>query len=281
MQSVIMHPDGIAAGIDSPDARRQIDVTSSDVEQVVGRSRNLTSIERLHIYGNAYYARLLECLREEFPALLHAVGPEAFDALAFAYLQDCPSKSYTLANLAAQFPEHLAKTRPPREAPVAGPDWPDFLIDLATLERTYSEVFDGPGVEGMELLSTDDLLAVSPERWEEVRLVTVECLRLLEFRFPVHEYATAVKQGGTPAIPDARPTMLAISRRDYVVRRWELEPLEFALLKSIQQGASLGESIGLVADEVDDAALDGFGAQLRRWFEKWATGGFFAAIRGN
>ena len=45
------------------------------------RSQALTALERLAIYGHAYYARLLECLREEFPVLKHALGEELFDEL--------------------------------------------------------------------------------------------------------------------------------------------------------------------------------------------------------
>ena len=78
------------------------------------RSKRRTSVERLEVYANAYYARLLECLRDEFPALLHAVGEEVFDGLAFGYLQAYPSTSYTLSNLSRNFARFLEETRPPR-----------------------------------------------------------------------------------------------------------------------------------------------------------------------
>lgn len=282
MQAVIMHPEGITAGIDSADARREIDVSASEVEDVVEPSRQLSSIDRLRVYGNAYYARLLECLREEFPALLHAVGEETFDALTFGYLQGCPSKSYTLAKLGARFPGYLAETRPAKDELTVGPDWPAFMIDLATLERTYSEVFDGPGVEGKNLLSVDDLLAIPPEQWEQVRLETVPCLRLLEFQFPVHEYATAVKQGKSVEMPDSRPTHLAISRRDYIVRRWELDAIEFQLLRLIESGETLGQAIENLADANSETGLpDNFADSLREWFAKWTASGFFAAVHGE
>ena len=91
MHAVITHPEGVAAGLDSQEARSEIDVVASQVEQVVDPSKRRTSIERIEVYANAYYARLLECLRDEFPALFHAVGEEVFDGLAFGYLQAYPS----------------------------------------------------------------------------------------------------------------------------------------------------------------------------------------------
>jgi hypothetical protein len=87
MQAVIMHPDGVVAGVASEEARQHIDVTPGAVEQVVTRSRAQTSLERLEVYAGAYYARLLECLRDEFHIFARAVGEEVFDTFAFEYLQ--------------------------------------------------------------------------------------------------------------------------------------------------------------------------------------------------
>jgi hypothetical protein len=108
MQAAIMHPLGIA----SAEARGQIDVGPDQAETVVTRSRALTALERLEIYGYAYYARLLECLREEFPVMKHALSEEVFDAFAVGYLQQYPSRTYTLFQLGTNFPRYLAETRP-------------------------------------------------------------------------------------------------------------------------------------------------------------------------
>src|SRR5581483_6380291 len=112
MQTVIMHPEGVAEGVASAPARECLDIGPEQVEQVVTPSRTLTALDRLSIYGNAYYARLLECLREEFPVLVHALGEELFDAFTVGYLQKYPSRSYTLNDLATNFPRYLAETRP-------------------------------------------------------------------------------------------------------------------------------------------------------------------------
>src|SRR5260370_15904159 len=132
-----MTPHGVHAGVGSDDARRAIDVSAEAVEGVVTRSRSLTALERLDIYHRAYFARLVECLRDEFPVLVHALGEDAFDAFALNYLQRYPSRSYTLNHLGTRFPHYLAETRPDDGDALS---WPDFLIDLATLELTFGEV---------------------------------------------------------------------------------------------------------------------------------------------
>ncbi len=297
MQAVITHPNGIVAGIESDSARRRIDVTANEVEEVIGRSHTLTSIDRLAIYGNAYYARLLECLREEFPALAQAVGEESFNAFAFGYLQTYPSRSYTLAQLGANFPRYLTETRPDDDTQSATANWTDLVIDLATLERTYSEVFDGFGPERQQLLQPDDLQAISADRWPAARLVPVDCLRLLELKFPVHEYATAVRQNQQPPPPDSSPTFLVVTRRDYVVRRSTVSELEFRLLSAILGGAAVGDAINQTAEAIQsqataaaaasdpsnveaalETALDAFSRNLQDWFRKWTSAGYFRTV---
>jgi hypothetical protein len=210
MQAVLMHPVGVADGIASFEARQHIDIGPDEAETVVTRSGTQTALERLGIYGYAYYARLLECLREEFPVLMRALTQEVFDTFAVGYLQAYPSRSYTLLQLGANFPRYLAETRPVEDEDSGLPtDWPDFLIDLATLELAFNEVFDGPGVEGEWLLDAEELRAISTERFFEARLIGVPCLRLLPMRYPVHRYFTAVRRNEEPEPPVAAETYTA------------------------------------------------------------------------
>ena len=275
MMSVISHPDGIVSGIESEDAQREVSVSTEQIEQVITRSRQCSSIERLQVYGNAYYARLIECLQDEYPALRHALGEETFEAFAFDYLQHSPSQSYTLTQLGKKFPQFLRETRPKDVPPES--TWPEFLVDLAKLERTYSEIFDAPGPERLTLLRSEDLLAIPSERWPDVRLIPVECLRLLELRFPVHEYATAVRKDEQPSIPEPCTTYLAVSREDFIVRRRPLTRTAFQLLTYLCEGLPIGVAMEKCVEE-DEAVMDELSGSLHAWFQTWTAAGYFRGI---
>lgn len=275
MQTVIMNPHGVYSGVESEDARQVIEVGPGEVEGVVTRSHNLTALERLDIYHRAYFARLIECLRDEFPVLLHALGEETFDAFALGYLQRYPSRSYTLNLLGSRFPQYLAETRPEQEA--EEPSWPDFLIDVATLELTFGEVFDGPGVEGRQLLGIDQLQGLDPEKWLASRLVPVPCLRLLRCRFPVNKYYRAVRRKKEPAIPQPRATYLAVTRRQYVVRHYQFPRLQHALLSALVSGQTIGDAIQITAAAAGPM-LSRLPGLLHKWFRNWAAEGFFQGI---
>ena len=277
MQSVITNPHGVEAGMESSVAREAIEVLPNQVETVIIRSMAQTSIERLSVYANAYYARLLEVMTAEFPGLVHALGNDLFQEFAFGYLQAYPSQSYTLSELGSCFPEHITNTRPPKENANEQPDWADFLIDLATLERVYNEVFDGPGIENGQLLQAENLKTISPDGWLLSRLEPVPCLRLLKLDFPVHEYITAVRHEEEPPTPVPQKTWLVVTRRDYVVRRAAVNEPEFAALSVLVDGGTIEECLETAGDcwggNFEELTLE-----VQRWFREWTTAGYFAKI---
>ena len=207
-QAVVTHPGGVEGGVDSEEAQRLIRLNRGELEAVIRRSRNLTAAERMAIYANAYYSRLLECLAVFFPVLQKALGEDVFDSFAFEYLQHYPSRATPWTASGRTSP--ASSTRPvpsPRkvkESQTGAVGWPDFLIDLATFEWNLNQVFDGPGVEGKPLLTSEALQSFPAERFAEARLVPVPCLQLLAFRFPVNAYYTAARQRRRGGVADPR-----------------------------------------------------------------------------
>jgi hypothetical protein len=282
-QAVVTHPDGVEGGVESEEAQALIRLPRGELEAVIRRSRNLTAAERISIYANAYYSRLLECLGECFPMLKGALGEDVFNGFAFDYLQRYPSRSYTLDHLGENFPRFLDETRPGVEdggPPPGEIGWPDFLIDLASLEWVLAKVFDGPGTEGQTLLTPEALQTFPAERFAEARLIPVPCLRLLATRYPVNAYFTAARKAeeeGEVPIPDPVPEYTAITRREFIVRRYSLSQPQHALLAALQSGATVAEALAAAA-AVSDLDDDALAVELRSWFRLFTAEGFFQAI---
>ncbi|HEV7518154.1 MAG TPA: DNA-binding domain-containing protein [Thermoanaerobaculia bacterium] len=297
-QAVISHPGGVAGGLDSEEAQRRLSVR--EVGAVVAPSRHLSAEERLGIYAHAYYARLLECLADSFPVLRYALGGEVFESFAFEYLQRYPSRSYTLDRLGEDFPRFLDETRPDRDdadpaadaantgnladaSDMEAPAWPDFLVDLARLEWAIAKVFDGPGVEFQSLLQPEDLEALGPERFAAARLTPVPCLRLLAFRYPVNAYYTAVRraeEGEEVPLPAPASEHVALTRTDFVVRRYPLTRTQHALLQALANGARVAGAIAQSAETAESAETtdEALAAELRESFRLFAAQGFFQSV---
>lgn len=279
LQTVITHPAGVSEGISAAEASANFDVTASDIQRVILPSQEMNSLDRLQIYCKAYFARLIECLKVQFPAVHHAVHDQVFDAFAFGYITQHPSTRYTLSALGDSFDKYLSATRPPRSesADPNEPDFADFLIELAQLEQIYGEVFDGPGPERLPSLQPDDLTELSAAEFAGCRLRLHQCVRLLRLSFPVHEYATSVRQGMEPDVPEARPLYLVITRRDYIVRRFEVTARQFNLLSALDQQIPIGEAIEKLCLDAEIDVIS-FGHELHAWFRDWSAAPLFAEI---
>jgi len=284
MQEVITHPQGTLAGIRTSAAQQHVAADPDELQHVVTRSAALTAQQRLDVYNNAYFGRLLECMQQMFPVLVKALDPEVFDAFAFGYLQAYPSRSYTLNRLAERFVDYLVATRPAPDdssdqqpqAP-AKPGWTDLVIDLARLELTIDEVFDGPGIERSETLTQDELRRIDPDDLPGAQLTTAPCLRLLQFGYPTNDFYTAVRADEKPRFPEPRPTYLAVTRLNYVVRRLPLESAQFHLLQELQAGSTLGTAVAAAAEQT--ANFQSLPASLGEWFQQWAEARFFISIK--
>ena len=92
---------------------------------------------RIGVYADAYFLRLRDVLREDFPRVAALVGPEQFDEVVKGYLEAFPSRWPSVRHLGHALSEFLRHRT----------DTPKCLADLAELEWARIEVFDAPDAE--------------------------------------------------------------------------------------------------------------------------------------
>lgn len=259
--TVVMHPESVEAGIAS---------TAHLAERVVTPSSQLTVQERLGVYHYAYRARLVECLADDYGVLQKAIGDEAFDALAGAYIIAHPSTAPSLNFFGRHMPAFL-RTYVTKDFDTT------FAANLATLEWALVETLHAAAAP---TLSLEQLSAVPPAQWAAARLPKADTVRVHRFSFPVNAYLQAVRSGNPPdALPEASPTATAIYRSGFIIWRMDLTPVMARLLESLFGGATLGEALSRIeTDESDAEAVAEAERSVMAWFREWVSGGFFARI---
>jgi len=202
------------------------------IEEVVAESRGLSARKRLSIYTSGYVARLLECMRADFPVLRRFVGEPVFDAFAKAYLITEPPHSPSLFDLGAGFPKFLEETKPGQAETISLLDLPP---ELARLERARTEVLRAQGTEHDPPAAT----SVFPFELfnEELEVQATPCLRLLELKFALVDFFEETDQGPLPT-PEQRPSFVAIGRADYCIHVKEIESWQFAFLRACKAPVS-------------------------------------------
>jgi hypothetical protein len=233
-----------------------------ELKHLILQSSQQTSVERLAVYRQAYMARLLGVLRELFPCTRFAVGDELFDQFCVGYLRAHPPTSYTLGRLADRLPEYLDATRPA--------DWGGFIVELTRLEQAIDRGFDAPGPERLPPLRLPNGIC------GKGRLRLTPGCELLSFKYPVSTYYTAWKSDHAAGWPNPLEQYIALVRRDYMVRRYDLHAAQFRVLSALQAGASLDEAVSLAAD-MPGGRLDDLPSCVQQWFHDWTSAGFFVA----
>ncbi len=278
MRTIITHPLSVEAGFGHPAARHSIDVSPTQIESIVCRSRRLTAMERLAIYHNAYFARLVECLQNDFPTFRKTVGDDAFRQFALEYIAAHPSRSYTLGRFGDGFVDFLRETSPTCEQDDAGgADWSGFLIELARFERVVAEVFDGPGIEDQPGLDVDSIRTLASHELSQLRFIGAPCLRLMQTRFAVHDLIGQDPELAWPHVFQRRDTCLVMTRSNYRVIWQEVDCDEFRLLQRLVDGASLGDALLPAAS---DASVDvgDLSSRLQAMFSRWAALRLFVRV---
>jgi len=231
-------------------------------------SPTLSPAARLAIYQRGYVARLLQCLEGQFKALCHTLGKELFADFVAEYLRAHPSRSSTLSDLGARFPDYLEETRPDAGLPPAEREaWADFMVDLARYEWALYLAFDMEGHEGSPLAdpATPDA-ALRPQL----------SLRLSRHAFPVDAYHHGVRSGLSPEMPAPLDTRLCVLRKDFRIGIFRLTAPQHDFLARARAGQDIETALRETAAEHGVTAGEAAEA-WGRWRGRWIEQGFFVA----
>jgi len=232
---------------------------------VVAALPSLGPEEQVAIYRHAWFSRLEECLREDFPGVAFAAGPEAFAGLVRDYLAACPPRSWNIARAGDRFAPFLAAREGLRHRA--------FLAELATLEWTVTEVFDRERGPALDL---EALRALPPERVAAARFRKAATAEVLSFAHPVNAFFQAVRDGGRPDVPAPAASAVAIYRAgppgEERVWRHDLTPPMHALLRALCAGRTLEEAVEACVEETG-ADPDEVAGSIGGWLGEWAAGG--------
>ena len=256
---LITAPEGVAAGLDAE--RPPEPHTPGDLALLIESDDRLSAIERLEIYANAYFYRILDCLKEDFPATLATLGADNFHNLVTGYLIEYPPTEPSIACVGRRLSEFLTH-HPMLER------WP-FIADLARLERTLVEVFHAADAEP---LSAEALRSVALEDWPALAMRTHPALAIIDCRWRVDELLREIESaaGEMDKPPNAARAAVSVLvwRHHSKVHYRGLERSERAALKVASAGASFAaicEAVAASRGEDDPAAL--INQLLTRWVD--------------
>src|SRR5262245_55679242 len=211
----------------------------------------------LGVYRHAYSARLVEALGNDFPGLKALAGPEAFDALARAYIASHPSRGFSVRTLGLSLADFLSVTSPYAARPA--------LADMAGFEWAMAHAFDAADAEPIRI---EHMAAVPPPAWPSLTLEFHPSIGRISLRTAAPMAWVAQNSGEAPSEPDQDPRDWLLWRQGLDVKFRPLEPDESAALAAAVAGGDFSTLCEILAEHgsEDEAAFRAAGL-IRAWIE--------------
>ena len=247
-------------GTRSRDLRDQLRAT-------VKSDARLDAVHRLEVYANAYFYRILDCLREDFPALARFLGETAFHDLITAYLRAHPSDSFSMRYVGRRLPGFL------RSEP--GAAWArerhPWAPDLALLEWSFLDAFDAPDAP---VARREDLAQVPPESFAELQFWLDPSVQRLEIDARALRLKRTATADDPPDLERVEGTEhLLVWRREERVTSRVISSDEALALAALAQGLTFGEICVRVAVHLGEEAAPG---AVATWLAGWIDAGCLA-----
>ncbi len=238
-------------------------------ETLIKPNDRLSSFERLQIYNQQYWWRLLGNFGEDFRGLRAVIGERKFDRLTIAYLESVGSNSWSLRDLGAALPTFIGK-HPEFVAPHLA-----LALEMARVEWARVLAFDG---EERPVLDPARIAKTPPDR---LRIGVQPYVTLFALNHPIDELLGKLRKANIEtgsvsnavsatrrqrtkrlaARPRNTPIHLAVHRHDFSVYYKRLEPGAFRILTALRDGATLDAACA-ASGELDPAPI-------QEWFANW------------
>jgi Putative DNA-binding domain len=230
----------------------------SGIEAELIRSEDEDFPARLAVYTEGYRSRLLEALETTYPGVKAALGNAEFERTMRQFIEDVPSRHYSIRYYGETLSEFIRATRTESGA--------EALQDLARWEWVLADVFDAPDDAP---IGSERLAAIGPESWPLVTFALRASLRSVAISSNAVQWWRWAREGGVKpsALECAPATSWRLWRQGIRTMFRSMNAAESAALAVASAGGTFGEICEVIAREVGDCEAPLRAASiLNGWF---------------
>lgn len=237
---------------------------ATEVAPIILPNNDLNATERIEIYNQQYWYRLIAIMQDEFPVLRHVLKIDSFNELAISYLEAYPSESYTLNHLCDRFPQFISEHYTELNK--------ELVEEIAAFEYAYIRAFDAPNETPF---SPNELTPEAVSNLEKLPLTLQQSAFLFALSHDLVAYRDAVWDDDEEEIFPTlvrKENYVCIHRRHNAVVEAPLSAAEFKLLQQFREPCSIKKALEISEGTLNKNDL----GQLQHWFKRWVDLGFFA-----
>ncbi len=253
--SLVVDSDGIA------DDDTRLDLLAADVP--------VPRLLGARVYNGAYFARLHDVLKDEFPTLAGVTTEEGFAEIVGSYLSVYPPSDFNVSQLGAKLAEHLDCCENSLLLDVDFGVPLSALADITRLDRARYVAFSH--TSSVSAVSKSVLGEILPEQWEVIKFGFSPTLQTLHGRQKISPVWEAVNKGQSPIRPAELRETIAVWRHAEESHHAPLADEEATLLALMAGGESfangtrkLAETCGETIETTSSRTIN----YLVQWFDR-------------
>jgi hypothetical protein len=212
--------------------KRYLMERDSAIVDHIASTGELSNEMRLAIYGNAYYARLIEALEQDYEALHTLLGDEEFARLCRQYIDAHPSIFPSLRWFGQYMSRFLATHQPYAARP--------YLSELAVFEWAFIEAFDA---QDAPVATEADAARVPAENWPVLRIRLHPSVRWFAYNWNILPlWKAAANEDPLPEIIQLDKTeYCAVWRKDLMTQFRTMAADEAALMRGVKEDINFAQ----------------------------------------
>ena len=217
--------------------------------------------KRLGIYADGYRLRIIEALSSAYPVLKAWLGDSLFDKTARSYIDTYPSTYRNMRWVGDVMHQHLIKTLPSNL----------IAAEIAQFEWALGLAFDA---EDAPVLGLQDLAAIAPESWGDLRFKFHPTVQLFNPKYNVLQVWQALNANEAPPKVAIINEPHVVWRKDLNSHYRSLEVAEYAAIQQMMAGASFADLCEELQENVseEDATM-----QAAQYLSSWLNGSLITA----
>lgn len=238
-----------------------------EAKQLIAPSPTLKPHQRIEIYNQQYWWRLLSTMHEIYPLVTRLFGYYQFNkTIAVPYLVKYPPDHWSLNHLGCHLPKWVEEDYHAEDK--------KLIYDSARLDWSFNDSFiagQKPPLDMQNLPIPGDISSLL-----SVPLYLQPHVTLFKFDYDLPAFRVPfIKEDGDHWIDNEFPELVkgnyhfVVSRAPNLNISWhEVSEGEFFLLTILQKGASIDdacEALENAEDRISEEAM----ANLHKWFQEW------------
>lgn len=206
----------------------------------ISSTQFLSNIDRLAIYGNAYYARLIEVLMDDYEAIHGLLGDEQFDTLCRKYIDTYPSKYFTLRWFGQYMAEYINANEPYSQH--------EYLYEMAKFEWMFTDAFDA---EDANVITDSEVSAIPAESWPSLTVSLHPSVHWFEYHWNILPVWKAIKDNEeVPVLEELTgPETCVIWRQGLTTKYRTMEANERLLIQAAKNNMNFSEWCELLVQQ--------------------------------